>query len=139
MDGGASWYPAPEMLLGQAYYEPADWWRLGYILYEMLIGMPPFYSEDDDQALRNITLGALDLPGSLSPPARDILPMLLRHSPGERLGANGPSEIEAHPFSSSIDWEKLKGVNMSHISNLAALRRSLEIRHLHLCQSGICS
>lgn len=108
VDAASGWYPAPEVLLGQAHSESSDWWRLGFILYEMLTGMPPFYSEHDEQAFRNISWGALDLPSTLSPPARDILSRLLHYNPGERLGANGASEIEAHPFFNNIDWDKVE-------------------------------
>lgn len=103
----ASCYLAPEVLVGQAHSNSSDWWTLGYILYEMLTGMPPFYNEDPDQARRNIVMGVPALPDSLLPSARDILLNLLHHDPDQRLGANGPSEIEAHPFFDGVDWDKL--------------------------------
>lgn len=73
----------------------------------MLNGKPPFYDEDSDQARRNILAGSLGLPSSLLPPARDILSKL-PHNPGQRLGLKGLSEIEVHPFSNGVDWDRLE-------------------------------
>lgn len=105
--GGAMWNTAPEVLLGQAYSKSSDWWTLGCILYEMLTGMPPFYSGNPDQARRNILAGFPTLPDSLLPSARDMLLNLLNCNPDQRLGASGASEIKSHPFFDGVDWEKI--------------------------------
>jgi serum/glucocorticoid-regulated kinase 2 len=102
-------YPAPELLLGQGYTKTVDWWTLGVFLYEMLIGLPPFQDEDTNEIHRKILSEPLHFPGPDVVPlsAKDILTKLLNRKPEQRLGANGASEIKAHPFFHSIDWHKL--------------------------------
>jgi serum/glucocorticoid-regulated kinase 2 len=58
---------------------------------------------------RKILSEPLHFPGSdiVPPAAKDLLTKLLNRKPEQRLGANGASEIKAHPFFHSIDWRKL--------------------------------
>lgn len=106
---GTPEYLAPELLLGQGYTKTVDWWTLGVLLYEMLTGLPPFYDENTNEMYRKILSEPLHFPGPeiVPPAAKDILTKLLNRKPDQRLGANGASEIKAHPFFHSIDWRKL--------------------------------
>lgn len=106
---GTPEYLAPELLLGQGYTKTVDWWTLGVLLYEMLTGLPPFYDENTNEMYRKILSEPLHFPGTdiVPPAAKDLLAKLLNRKPEQRLGANGASEIKAHPFFHSIDWRKL--------------------------------
>jgi len=106
---GTPEYLAPELLLGAGYTKTVDWWTLGVLLYEMLTGLPPFYDENTNEMYRKILSEPLHFPGPevVPPAAKDILTKLLNRKPELRLGANGASEIKAHPFFHSIDWRKL--------------------------------
>ncbi len=106
---GTPEYLAPELLLGQGYTKSVDWWTLGVLLYEMLTGLPPFYDENTNEMYRKILSEPLHFPSSDIVPAaaKDLLTKLLERKPELRLGANGASEIKAHPFFNSIDWRKL--------------------------------
>jgi serum/glucocorticoid-regulated kinase 2 len=106
---GTPEYLAPELLLGQGYTKTVDWWTLGVLLYEMLTGLPPFYDENTNEMYRKILSEPLHFPGPeiVPPTAKDILTKLLNRNPEQRLGANGASEIKAHPFFDNIDWRKL--------------------------------
>lgn len=104
---GTPEYLAPELLMGQGYQKAVDWWTLGVLLYEMLMGLPPFYDENTNEMYRKILQEPLHFPNDVPSAAKDLLTRLLNRNPAERLGANGSAEIKAHPFFHAIDWRKL--------------------------------
>ena len=106
---GTPEYLAPEVLLGQGYTKTVDWWTLGILIYEMLVGLPPFYDENQNVMYRKILNDPLVFPDHLSPEAVDLLKKLLNRDGNLRLGVNGPQEIKGHAFFSTIDWRKLMG------------------------------
>ncbi|XP_057722413.1 uncharacterized protein LOC130936366 [Arachis stenosperma] len=103
-------YIAPEVLLKKGYGMECDWWSLGAIMYEMLVGYPPFYSDDPMSTCRKIVnwKSHLKFPeeARLSPEAKDLISKLLCNVP-QRLGSNGADEIKAHPFFNGVVWDKL--------------------------------
>ena len=70
---GSIAYLAPEILGRQAHGKAVDWYLLGVLLYEMLVGQPPFFSTNKEQLFRNIQHGRLKFPGVLSKPAKSLL------------------------------------------------------------------
>ncbi|KDN46998.1 Pkinase-domain-containing protein [Tilletiaria anomala UBC 951] len=107
---GTPEYLAPELLLGQGYTKAVDWWTLGVLLYEMLTGLPPFYSEDVNEMYRKILQDPLRFGDEVRPDARSLLTLLLNRDPAQRLGSgqSGAEVIKAHPFfSKHIDWKML--------------------------------
>ena len=50
-------YLAPEVILRQGYGKPVDWWSLGIILYEFLIGVPPFYGDSPEELFADTLSG----------------------------------------------------------------------------------
>lgn len=110
---GTPEYLAPELLIGNGYTKVVDWWTLGVLLYEMLVGLPPFYSENTNEMYRKILSDPLRFPDpqvdgvSVSPSAQALLVRLLERDPLKRLGANGAEEIKSHPFFSNIDFTTL--------------------------------
>ncbi|CDJ57685.1 AGC kinase, putative [Eimeria maxima] len=106
---GTPEYIAPEILCQVGHGKAADWWSLGALLYEMLTGLPPFYTANRQALFTNILWGGLEFPADLSPAAVDLLKNLLHRDANERLGA-GPldaEEIKRHPFFESVDWDLL--------------------------------
>ncbi|XP_071486841.1 protein kinase C delta type-like isoform X1 [Diadema antillarum] len=99
-------YIAPEILKGQKYAASVDWWSFGVLLYEMLIGQSPFHGEDEDQLFDCILHEAPHYPRWLSRDAHSCLLQLLERNPDIRLGVK--SQIRAHPFFRSIDFDRLE-------------------------------
>ncbi|KAJ5773538.1 hypothetical protein N7457_008434 [Penicillium paradoxum] len=102
---GTPEYPAPEILIHDCKPSPpVDWWNLGILLYEMLIGIPPFYSKNDNERRHRIIGQELHLPESLPSTVKDILTRLLDKDPTKRLGANGAAEVKSHLFFHNLKW-----------------------------------
>ncbi|KAF3968441.1 hypothetical protein ACB098_02G085900 [Castanea mollissima] len=103
-------YIAPEVLLKKGYGMECDWWSLGAIMYEMLVGYPPFYSDEPMSTCRKIVNWRTHLKfpeeAKLSPEAKDLISRLLCNV-DQRLGTKGADEIKAHPWFKGIEWDKL--------------------------------
>ena len=100
-----------------------DWWSLGAILFEMLVGYPPFFAENPSATCKKVMdwKNTFFIPqeADLSPEATDLLRRLIR-DPRERLGVHGVSEIKAHPFFAGVNWKKireLRAINIPKVSN----------------------
>ena len=107
-------YIAPEVLLKKGYGLECDWWSVGAIMYEMLVGYPPFYSDEPMTTCRKIVHWRhhLRFPAevTLSPEARDLIERLLCDV-DQRLGTAGVAEIKSHPFFYGIQWDRLYAVH----------------------------
>lgn len=114
-DGASFWgtleYVAPEVIQwGAAAYSPAaDWWGVGVLLYELLLGLVPWDGSDPDQIMDQIKAADVVWPpeGMLDPEAQDLMRRLLTLDPEKRLGAKGVHYIQRHPFFASIPWGSL--------------------------------
>jgi len=111
---GTPEYLAPEVLRKQAYDKAVDWWCLGAVLYEMLYGLPPFYSKDTLEMYQNILNKPLRLRTNISIQARNLLEGLLQKDKNKRLGAVlDVEEIKTHDFFRSINWNDLEAKAIS--------------------------
>jgi serine/threonine protein kinase len=110
-------YQAPEIIKRVGHSYAADYWALGVLIYELLIGDAPFTPEDDDPrgTYKNILQGNFKIPTWISNQAADIIAKLLTQTPGKRLGCgrNGIKEIMSHPWFRGFDWTKLERRKMS--------------------------
>uniref|UniRef100_A0A3P9MIE7 non-specific serine/threonine protein kinase n=1 Tax=Oryzias latipes TaxID=8090 RepID=A0A3P9MIE7_ORYLA len=100
-------YIAPEVLLRSGYTQLCDWWSVGVILYEMVVGQPPFFANTPLETQKKVInwKTTLHIPpqAKLSPEASDLIVKLCR-DPEDRLGTNGADEIKAHSFFRTIDF-----------------------------------
>lgn len=106
---GTPEYLAPEVLKKHSYGRAVDWWCLGCVTYEMMCGLPPFYSRDCNEMYDRILHDSLSFPEYVPAAARKFLERLLNRIPDQRLGG-GPTdaeEVKAHEFFKGIDWAAL--------------------------------
>ncbi|XP_048329869.2 probable serine/threonine protein kinase IREH1 isoform X2 [Ziziphus jujuba] len=103
-------YLAPEILLGTGHGTTADWWSVGVILFELIVGIPPFNAEHPQTIFDNILNRKIPwprVPEEMSPEAHDLIDRLLTEDPNQRLGAGGASEVKQHVFFKDINWDTL--------------------------------
>ncbi|KAL3161367.1 hypothetical protein ABBQ32_010261 [Trebouxia sp. C0010 RCD-2024] len=105
---GTADYVAPETLNNQAVTYAADLWALGCILYQMLVGRPPFKAGTEYLTFQLIAAGQVDMPASLPPHAQDLLRRLLVPEARQRLGADNIQDVMKHPFFEKINWEEVR-------------------------------
>jgi serine/threonine protein kinase len=103
---GTPQYLAPEVLLKKGYDKMVDWWSLGCVMYEMLMGRLPFAIK---RGMINLKIyeKKVDYPRKISNEARDLIEKFLVVNPTERLGygPNGTDDIKNHPFFNGVDWD----------------------------------
>ncbi|ORY35880.1 kinase-like domain-containing protein [Naematelia encephala] len=132
---GTNSYMAPEVIRGQGYGFSCDWWSLGVIMYESLYGYPPFVSSSRHVTRQKIlnwkTTLKFPTKPRLSAQCLDLMTQLLcepedrigsaggarasfisarssgKTSTFRGLGSDGASQIKAHPWFASIDWDNL--------------------------------
>ncbi|KAI3636673.1 hypothetical protein MIR68_005362 [Amoeboaphelidium protococcarum] len=109
---GTPEYLSPEVIRKEGYGFPVDWWCLGSVLYEMLVGLPPFYSKNTQEMYQNILNKKLKFPDFVGLRAKSIICGLLHRSAAFRLGtgennSSDPSQVKNHPFFEGLDWDRL--------------------------------
>lgn len=106
---------APEVLQGKGYTLSSEWWAFGCLIYELLVGIPPFFvsqskatsrptNRHDLYKLINNSTPQLDL-RHLGSDARDLLSRLLCKDPSERLGSENVEDIMNHKWFSDVNWD----------------------------------
>jgi len=117
-------YIAPEIFLQQGYGKECDWWSLGAIMFECLVGYPPFCSENAHDTYRKIMNWRehLYFPDDVhvSPEAEDLIRRLICN-PEHRLGRHGSDEIKAHPFFYGVDWEHIRHIEAPFVPVLSSI------------------
>ena len=91
---GTPEYLAPEILTKAGHGKAVDFWTLGAIIYEMLTGMPPFYSQNRNELFERIKTGQLKYPQFISVAAKHLINNLLIKDPNKRLGTHGADQIK---------------------------------------------
>ncbi|NXM71833.1 MAST4 kinase, partial [Serilophus lunatus] len=107
---GTPEYIAPEVILRQGYGKPVDWWAMGIILYEFLVGCVPFFGDTPEELFGQVISDEINWPEkdeAPPPDAQDLITLLLRQNPLERLGTGGAFEVKQHQFFRSLDWNSL--------------------------------
>jgi len=108
---GTPEYLAPEIIQSKGHGKAVDWWALGILLYEMLVGYPPFFDESPFRIYEKILEGKLHFPKWIDSRAKDLIKQLLTLDHTKRLGTlkRGVGDIKKHKYYSGIDWDVLLG------------------------------
>mmetsp|Transcript_4946 Transcript_4946/g.5744 ORF Transcript_4946/g.5744 Transcript_4946/m.5744 type:complete len:333 (-) Transcript_4946:201-1199(-) len=88
-------YLPPEMVEGREHDEMVDVWSLGVLLYEFLVGSPPFEAEGHSATYRRISRVDLRFPAGVTKDAQDLISKLLQKEPGRRMALKS---IPTHPW-----------------------------------------
>ncbi|XP_042273215.1 microtubule-associated serine/threonine-protein kinase 2 isoform X1 [Thunnus maccoyii] len=107
---GTPEYIAPEVILRQGYGKPVDWWAMGVILYEFLVGCAPFFGDTPEELFGQVISDEIIWPEedeALPQEAQDLICKLLRQNPLERLGTGSAFEVKQHSFFTELDWNSL--------------------------------
>ncbi|RVE48348.1 hypothetical protein evm_007008 [Chilo suppressalis] len=108
---GTPEYIAPEVILRQGYGKPVDWWSMGIILYEFLVGCVPFFGETPEELFAHTVNDDIEWPSEEDFPiaveGRAIITELLARNPRDRLGTGGTHQVKEHIYFCGLDWNNL--------------------------------
>lgn len=111
-------YISPEIFLQQGYGKECDWWSLGAIMFECLVGYPPFCSENAHDVYRKIIdwRNHLYFPDDvhLSREAEDLVRRMLCEA-DRRLTVE---QLKAHPFFYGVDWSTIRNIDAPFVPHL---------------------
>jgi serine/threonine protein kinase len=109
---GTPGYMAPEVMCRQNHGVAVDYFALGIMTYEFMMGRRPYQGrsrkEIRDQILaKQVQIKKHEIPEGWSIEAADFINRLIQRKPINRLGLNGPAEVKAHPWIKNYPWQKL--------------------------------
>ena len=114
-------YIAPEVFSQNGYGEEADWWSIGVMFFEMVVGFPPFFSENPSDTCKKIVKWkehfSIPSDANLSPEAENFI-LRMVSPPETRLGIHGVEEIKKHPYFKGIDWNNIRKMKAPFIPEL---------------------
>ena len=118
---GTAYYVAPEVLNKSGYGKDIDWWSVGVIFFEMLVGYAPFCSEETKEVCYKVVNWPkfLKIPDDIkiSKEAEDLIFKMINNS-DKRLGKRGIEEIKVHPFFKGLDWDNIRNTKAPFIPDI---------------------
>lgn len=145
-------YMAPEMINGTGCMSHSvDWWAIGCIIYELVVGIPPFNADSREKIWDNATNQRITWPeigyeeNMMTPEAQDLILKLLQPDPEKRLSSI--EDFKAHPFFKELNWSNLyqsappmvpdlKTLNHSKAAKTVPLEEIFEASELKTEQQG---
>jgi serine/threonine kinase 38 len=114
-------YIAPEVFGQNGYGQEVDWWSIGVMFFEMVVGYPPFFSENPSDTCKKIIKWkenfSIPEDAELSPEAENLILRMV--APAEnRLGYGGVEEIMKHPFFKGVDWNNIRKTKAPFIPDI---------------------
>ncbi|KAH3808354.1 cAMP-dependent protein kinase catalytic subunit PRKX-like isoform X2 [Dreissena polymorpha] len=112
---GTPEYLAPEIIQSKGHSKAVDWWSLGILIYEMIVGFPPFFDDQPFGIYEKILAGKIDWPRHIDPVAKDLIKKLLVPDRTKRLGnmKNGADDVKKHKWFKAVDWDDVLARKLS--------------------------
>ena len=123
---GSPAYLTPEMLNRKGVGKSADIYGIGAVLYEMICGTPPFFSNNINILYKNISQSKLMLHDYFSDELKDLLSQLLCRDPNKRIGVLNKNDLKNHEWFKDIDWDKLEKKEVEPPLDLVQIKKNLD-------------
>ncbi|CAD8060035.1 unnamed protein product [Paramecium sonneborni] len=109
---GTPGYMAPEVMCRQIHGVASDYFAVGVIAYECMIGKRPYIGKTrkeirDSILAKQVLVKSDQIPIGWSEESADFINRTLQRKPSNRLGSNGPEEVQSHPWFIDIDWNAI--------------------------------
>ncbi|KAH7983816.1 hypothetical protein HPB52_014591 [Rhipicephalus sanguineus] len=124
-------YMAPEILKRRPYGRACDWWSTGVVFYKLMTGRVPFRGKTKKLLRDRIIAAPLkwpkvsEHPHSANTTAKDMVYLLLKKNPVERLGSKQYRDIKSHSFFDEFDWNRLR--TSTSLCNVPAVYELMQI------------
>lgn len=107
---GTPEYLAPEIIQNEGHGKSVDWWALGVLIFEMLVGYPPFYDNHLLGVYKKVLEGSVFFPDHLHFHAKDMIRRLLQTDHTVRLGCQrgGSNDVKRHKWFRGVNWHALE-------------------------------
>lgn len=112
---GTPEYIAPEIIMNRGHTAASDFWTLGILIYEMIIGIYPFYNSDVMVLYDKIIKGVYKFPKNLDANVKSLIKRLLVADVKIRYGKkkeNGKLDIANHKFFKGFNWDALENMSL---------------------------
>ena len=114
---GTPGYMAPEVMCRQNHGVAVDYFAVGVILYEIMMGMRPYLGKSrkeirDKVLAKQVQIKKDEIPTGWGAEAADFVNKLIQRKPINRLGMNGPEEVKKHPWLKDLNWKLIKTKKM---------------------------
>jgi len=130
---GTPEYLAPEIIQNKGHNKAVDWWALGVLIYEMMVGYPPFFDDSPFAIYEKILVGKIDWPRHIDHVAKDLIRKLLVQDRTKRLGnmKSGATDVKNHKWFRKVDWDlvfqkKVQAPLIPHITHRGDTRNFLQ-------------
>ena len=112
---GTPEYLAPEIILNKGHGKAVDWWTMGILLFEMIVGIDPFSDDDPMKTYQKIVKGKIHFPKDINKDAKSLIKHLLTGDVSKRYGClkKGVKDILNHRFFDGFDWKAFVFLKMT--------------------------
>ena len=126
---GSPQYLSPEMISKEGTTKASDIYGIGAILFELISGAPPFFSQDENLMYKNISENKLMFPEFFSEELKDLLKKMLNKNPQKRIGIeNDKSDLKNHEFFRDINWDDIMKKKIKPPVEMVDIREEYDLK-----------